>query len=183
MKEAIKQYFPIILATIGVFFAIVVYFIGILGTERGIFTDVGSGFEDVSSTEITNNTIVQWEEMDENLPAVKYVGAVRKVGEAVRIQELFQFEYESGEIISGTNQEKFTIYLSDIEDASGNSVCEKLSSSDIEALEEIPVAFVLDKEQDILYFHKSGTFKVFIKVYYAGGDDILYEFMIPVEAG
>ena len=52
---------------------------------------------------------------------------------------------------------------------------------DIDIMEEIPAAFVYDKENDLLYIYGSGTYTVEVKVYGASGATQTYEFNLPVE--
>ena len=183
MKMAVKQLFPILLVGLGIFFAASVYFDGLLGTENGIYTDAGMIMEKNTETDFIGEVLSDNAELQIEIPSIKYIGGTRKVGESVNFKEMFQFIYQDGNMVQGTDTTYVTIYLSDVEDASGNSVCEKLSTEEIEAMEEISTAFVVDKEQDILYFHKSGSFKVLLKVYYSANIYMEYEFFIPVEVG
>lgn len=183
MKTPIKHLFPIVMAAMGLFFAAVVLFKGLLGTDKGIYTDIGTGLTEATEMELINSVSDRNQESEIEIPAIKYIGGARTVGEEINFKKLFQFTYEDGMVISGTDEAYITMYLNDIKDASGNSVCEKFSTADIDAMEEIPSAFILDQEQNILYFHKSGIFKVLIKVYYDATTDVLYEFTMPVEVG
>lgn len=99
------------------------------------------------------------------------------------IIDMFEVEYEDGTRIPLSEDDNTSIYLVDVRDSANNILVEKLTTEDIEVLEEIPAAFVYDKEQHILYFHQSGTFQVFIRVYTGSSQGVLYEFTIPVEVG
>lgn len=178
MKIPIKYLFPILMAAIGIFFAVMLFF----GTEHGIYTDIGNGL-----TGMAGNTTVSRVNRDISgnieIPSTKYVGGVRHTGDVVSVQELFQFIYKDGTVVFGTDGSRVTIYLKDIKDDSGKSMCSRMKTNEIEAEEEISAAFTFDTEQDILYIHKSGIYQMLVKVYFDAHTSILYEFSIPVEVG
>lgn len=183
MKTPIKNLFPILLAGLGIIFASMVYFVGLKGTEHGIFTDAGSALAETTEQEITSGVLAENPVSETEIPAVKYTGGVRTVGEAVDFRELFQFTYTDGKVVSGTDETYVVMYLKGIADTTGKSVCSFLETEDIEAMEEISSPFVFDQEENILYFQKSGIFKMLIKVYYDANTYVEYEFSIPIEVG
>ena len=115
------------------------------------------------------------------IPQIHYIGDTRTVGDMVEITELFEIEYEDGTVVLAKEDEKGSITLSDIKDTSDNTALTKLATEDVDALEDIPTAFVYDKEQHILYCHRSGVYKVYVKYYSGSANGVLYEFMLPVE--
>lgn len=181
MKMPIKNFFPILIAALGLFFAVFVYFTGILGSGHGIYTDIGSVMTESTEEDVTSDVLNPESAANVEVPAIKYIGKARTVGEAIDFRELFQFTYQSGQTVNGTDESHVTMYLLDIKDRAGNSVCEKLSAEDIEAMEEITSPFLYDQESKTLYFHKSGSYTVTIKVYYDGNTYVEYEFVMPVE--
>lgn len=94
-----------------------------------------------------------------------------------------QFTYKDEQVASGTDESHVIIYLKDIKDTAGNSMCRQMKTKEIEAEEEISTAFTFDMEQDTLYIHKSGIYQMLIKVYFDAHTSIFYEFLLPVEAG
>mgnify|MGYP003301527749 FL=1 len=58
-----------------------------------------------------------------------------------------------------------------------------MSTDDLANMEELPSAFVYDKELDMLYVFGSGTYTVSVKIYFDVGGMETYEFKLPVELG
>jgi len=180
MKIVIKKYFPVIIAALGVFFAITVYFFGLQGTENGIFAEIGTVLTGASEEKIVSDIIKDDSFVSIEVPDIKYCGGTIEIGDVAGIKELFQFTYADGSIVNGKDTE-YVIYLLDVEDTSGKSVMEIFTPEDIEAMEEITSPFIYDEENDLLHFHKSGSFKVLLRVYYDANTYMEYEFYIPVE--
>lgn len=183
MKGVIRDIFLVILAAIGLLFLVMVYFVGLEG-EGGIFTTLGSS---VGNTTAETNIVDMADQIEivntMEIPTVHYIGGTRKVGDVTALKALFKAEYEDGTIVKLSEATNLKVVLKDVRDKEDNLVVIKLSTEDIEALEDIPTAFVYDKEQDILYFHKSGIFTVYIRLYSETGSGVLYQFSIPVEVG
>lgn len=74
------------------------------------------------------------------------------------------------------------IRLKDILDKDGNSRLLFLDSKSIEAMDEIPSAFIYDKANDILHIYDRGIYQMNLTVYVQGGA-FDYELFIPVEEG
>lgn len=74
------------------------------------------------------------------------------------------------------------IRLTDILDKDGNSRLLFLDSKSIEAMDEIPSAFIYEKEHDILHIYDRGIYQMKLTVYVQGGA-FDYELFIPVEEG
>lgn len=182
MKKTLKEYFSVIIAVVGVFFAVAVYF-GTGGMENGLFADTGEALAGSDDRQILSNVPEGAVPTDMDIPLVKYAGGAWTVGTSADFRELFRFIFEDGRSISGKDAENYTMYFKDVTDMSGNSVCEKLQTKDIESMEEIPSAFVFDKETKHLYFHKSGKFMMYVRVYYSADTYVDYEFAVPVEVG
>ncbi len=182
MKSVVKRYFPVIIAALGVFFAVSVYFIGFRGTENGLFTDIGAVLNGSSEDIVITDTIEDVSFMSVEVPEIKYIGGSQTVGDTAFIREQFQFTYQDGTSING-NETEYVIYLLDVEDKSGKSVMETYAPEDIEEMEYISSPFIYDEVNDVLYFYKSGVFMVHIRVYYDANTYVEYEFSVPVEVG
>lgn len=181
MKNLINENFLIILAAIGLIFLVTVYFVG-LGNEGGIFTSLGSGVESTTQESYITDIAPELEgAVTTEIPTIHYSGGARTVGDVIELKNLFDVEYEDGTTVKLSEATNLKVVLKDVRDKEDNLVVTKLSTEDIEALEEIPTAFIFDKEQNLLYFHKSGIFTVYIKIYSGTGNGILYQFSIPVE--
>lgn len=114
-------------------------------------------------------------------PVIKYNQGTHTVGSSTRFKAMFTVVTQNG-TKNGTVEDDFSLYLSDVRNPADLSVVEFLTTGQIDALEEIPAAFLYDKEQDILHFHQSGIYTVMVNVYGADGSMAQYEFSIPVEA-
>lgn len=182
MKKIIRDIVLMILAVIGVLFAVVVIFGN--RNEKSMFESIGDGMGTVSQKAYTSDIATELEENKYvEIPTIHYIGGSRTVGDEVYLADMFEIEYADGTIVPASSDDKTAIYLVDIRDSLNNIIIENLTTEQIESLEEIPAAFVFDKEQSILYFHKSGVFTVYIKVYTESQSGVLCEFMIPVEVG
>lgn len=180
MKNIVKILFAFVITGIAVIFAIGYMFDGSIAGGNGLFQGIGNILS-VSTSNRTNTL----PELQENMtikaaPEVVYIGAARQVGESVQFKSMFTVKTENGEK-NGTVEDDFAIYLSDIRSRADVSVIEFLTTEQIEALEEIPSAFIYDEETDTLYCFKSGVYTVYIKVYGSNGTQEEYEFLLPVE--
>ena len=118
---------------------------------------------------------------DAYIPIVSYDGGSLQQGEAIVFKSLFSVEQEDGRIVNGGIEDGFALYLTDIKSSAGKSVLEKMSTDDLSNMEEIPSAFVYDKELDMLYVFGSGDFTVMLKIYSDKGGMETYEFQLPIE--
>lgn len=183
MKEVLKENIFVILEVIGLIFLMIVYFVG-LNQEGDIFASLGSGVGPIMQESYIVDLSSDIEDtVARDIPTLYYNGGTRSVGESVYLKELFDVLYEDGTIVPLNEVDTLEITLKDIRDTENNLVLEKLSTEDIEALEEIPAAFIYDNEQFLLYLHKSGVFTVYINIYSGTGNGALYQFSIPVEVG
>lgn len=111
----------------------------------------------------------------------KYSGGARKSGEAVLLSDMLEIQNADGSTTRLTDAEGITVSLSDVKDTYQNSVLTKLGTQETEDLEEIPTAFVYDREQSLLYFYKSGVYDVYVTIYKDDRNGIRYVFSVPVE--
>lgn len=184
-KTILKQIILLLIVFSCVIFALYIYYSASINGKEGLFKGTGAYVEAIMDTEMENDNDIECTEDTEeenDVPLLNYMYGTQTVGTSVKFKSLFTVTTKNGEK-PGDVEDDFTLYLSDITDVSDNSVVEVLSTEMIENLEEIPAAFIYDKEQDILYFHKSGAFKVYVNVYNEKGYKTAYEFMIPVEVG
>lgn len=184
MKQTLKNCILLAFTALLVVFCIGYLLSGPVGTESGILAGIGSMFENVQEKEIISESDKVLEKvMSVDFPTVKYVGGARTVGDEIPFRELLQVCLSGGTFQSGQEENGFYLYFDDIRNEIGNSVVTYLKTEDVEALEEIPSPFIFDKEREILYFHKSGVFTMYIKVYMDNGSNTLYEVTLPVETG
>lgn len=182
MKEIIKNYVVIVLEACFVMFCIGYIWIGTVGEGKGLADGIGTMLEDVEMQNVKSEGHLVLKEMIESeRPVVRYVGGTKRVGEFVKFKELVEVCLPGKSFESGIEEKGFYIYLEDIQDKNGNSVVIFLKSEEIEALEEIPAGFILDKEKDMLYFHKSGVFVMYLMIYTENEIGTAYECMIPIE--
>lgn len=183
LKEILKQLFLIIITAACVCFVLYVLFSGNIAGETGIFKGVGNIYSSMlSEDEIRSDGISYIENLGEQTaPKLEYISGAQTAGRNVIFKSLFLVTLDDGVPKSGTEEDGFAIYLKDICDTSGNSVVSFFKTDEIEGMDEVSSSFIYDTEQDILYFHKSGTFTVSVKVYGSNGAEALYEFTIPVE--
>ena len=174
MKELIKHYIVAVSLALFTIFCI-----------RYLITDsvngIGSIFENVNTKQQKSNSHLLLKEITEETPNVKYIGGTKQVGDVVIFKELFEVGISGGNYQSGIKEEGFSLYFEDIQNQYGDSMVTYLNTEEIEVLEEIPSAFIFDIEQQQLYFYKSGTFLMYIKVYTENGSSTIYSFTIPVE--
>lgn len=182
MKQTLKNGMILAFTALLVIFCIGYLIAGPIGEESGLLAGIGSMFENVQEKENISESYQMLDSvMDAEPPTVKYVGGVKNVGDAVPFKEMLQVCLSGDVFHSGTEETGFYIYFNDIKNEMGNSVVICLETEDVEALEEIPSPFIFDTEQEVLHFHKSGVFTMYVKIYIDNGNSTLYEFTIPVE--
>lgn len=162
LKEILKQLFLIIITAACVCFVLYVLFSGNIAGETGIFKGVGNIYSSMlSEDEIRSDGISYIENLGEQTaPKLEYISGAQTAGRNVIFKSLFLVTLDDGVPKSGTEEDGFAIYLKDICDTSGNSVVSFFKTDEIEGMDEVSSSFIYDTEQDILYFHKSGTFTV-----------------------
>ena len=180
MKEIIKNYFALAISALFFIFCMNYIFSSALGDE--LRTQIGSIFRNIEKEDIKSQSHLLLEEMlTATAPKVKYVGGTKNVGDVVAFKELIEVCLIEDFYQLGIEEDGFYIYFQDIFDKSGYSVVTYLNEDEIDALEEIPTAFIFDKERQSLFFYKSGIFVMSIKIYTDDGISSTYEFSIPVE--
>ena len=181
MKIAIKEIALVILALIGAVFFIQTIFGKSDEGNLSVFDGVTGIIEQINSTEPKNESVdyLQSQGMVTE-PGVKYIFGSASAGTEVSFKEMFEVKI-GAQSFQGNEENGFAIYLMDIRDLAGNSRLVSLDSESIDASDEIESDFVYDKDEDILFIHNSGCYKVFIKVYTDAGSVTTYEFFLPVE--
>lgn len=183
MKRTIKELFPLVLAAFACLFALMVLFTGWSG--NGIFGDIGAGFSGMQAGDAVPEFGTGADGLMEsgNIPSLKYSGGTRETGSCIRLEDLFQVIYPDGTVAEAASDSQMVIYFVDAEDSSGNSTAVCLTTQEIADMEEITSPLIFDQEQELLYCHKSGIYKMYVRMYYGNYDGILMEFSMPVEAG
>lgn len=183
MKNVFVQIFIMVFTIIFVLFGINYLYHGKIGNGEGFFEGIGSVMSGTTETPIVSDGINALEDAAYGTPpAVQYVGGAREVGEVVNFKELFEISMDGTSFTAATNENGFAFYFYDVTDLGGTSVVEKLTTEQIEALEEIPAAFIYDTQLSELHFHQNGTYSILVRVYTESGAQYLYECVIPVEA-
>lgn len=180
MKKVIKNYFAVAISALFAIFCMNYIFSSAMGDE--LRTQIGSIFRNIEKEDIKSQSHLLLEEMlTATAPKVKYVGGTKNVGDVVAFKELIEVCLIEDFYQLGIEEDGFYIYFQDIFDKSGYSVVTYLNEDEIDALEEIPTAFIFDKERQSLFFYKSGIFVMSIKIYTDDGISSTYEFSVPVE--
>ena len=165
MKEPIKHYFPLIMTALCLLYAISILFQSI--------TEIGEIFENFSQKDNKSHVASTLAtQLEAEFPTPLYVGNSLTVGKGYLFEALFELDFSNA-----------TLYLVDVKSANENSILTKLSPSDIESLEQLPSTAIYDTEQHLLYFHNSGIYTLFIRMYYNHRPGILFECQVPVEVG
>ncbi len=182
IKDIIRQFYPLLIMCACVSFVVYVFFSANYNGGDGVFENTGNIYapmiEDDELKQDGLNYIV--EEVNAYVPEIQYNSGAKQIGDCIAFKELFLVKKEDGSFVNGSLEDDFALYLTDITQ-SGNSVLERMTSEEIDVMEEIPAAFVYDKENDLLYIYGSGTYTVEVKVYGASGATQTYEFNLPVE--
>ncbi len=182
MKEIIKNYVILVLEAFFVVFCVGYIWTGQIGAGKGLAGGIGDVLEDVEKQDLRSEThLLLNDVVNAKIPVVKYVGGTKQVGEFVAFKEMVEVCLFGESFTNGAEEKGFYIYFGDIQDEKGNSVVVSLKTEEIEALEEIPAAFIFDREKGILYFHKSGIFMMHLMIYTEDEIGTDYECMLPVE--
>ncbi|MBQ2706291.1 MAG: hypothetical protein IJF60_05680 [Agathobacter sp.] len=183
MKDMIKQFYSLLILVACVIFVISVFFVSPMLGGKGTFGGMGAIFGPMLDTpEIKTEGLESIDKTESNYsPVIKYNSGAHEVGTYAIFKELLLVQKKDGSFVSGSIKDEFTLYLIDIKNQYGESVLVKLSHEDVENLEEIPAAFVYDKDTDTLYFYSSGVYTVQFKIYNQSGGQKSFEFSIPVE--
>jgi len=177
LKKPIKYVFAILIIVPFVLFAVHFLYGKNESGNYQVFDVIGNILESADISDITDIEIT----IDHSrAPIIEYCEGAHQVNSMTEFKGMFTVTTENG-TKNGKLEDDFALYLSDIRSASNLSVMEVLTTEQIEALEEIPAAFIYDQEKDILYFHQSGVFTVLLNVYGADGNMAQYEFLLPVE--
>lgn len=181
MKKAMKILFELLLMGIVVVFAIEYIFNGSIAGGNGIFQGIGNILDTTATNETTTLPTMNSSVSTKTPPIMKYQSSSHEVDSSIVFKSLFTVITENGEK-NGVVEDDFAIYLSDIRSEAEISVVEFLTTEQIEALKEIPAAFIYDTQTDILYCYQSGVYKVLVKIYGNNGTQAEYEFSLPIEA-
>lgn len=184
IKSIVKQFYPILIMMLCVFFAIYTLFSANLNNGRGVFEAGGNLYAPMLGTDALKNDDFSYigDSSIEDIPVIIYASGVQKVGTNIIFKDLLNVIKTDGTIVNGTTEDGFALYLLDIQTQEGKSVLQTLSTTDIENLEEISSAFIYDKATDRLYLYSSGVYTVYVKIYGESGGQETYEFQLPVEA-
>lgn len=183
IKVVIKTHFELLIMTGCVLLVIGILFLSKTEFGMGIFGKTGTTFSPlVKDDELVNGGTDHLDGIvKEYIPSIQYNKGALKMGDCVEFKRLLTVVLEDGTITSGSTEYGFAIYLTDIRTNAGNSVLEKMSTDELANMEEIPSAFVYDKDLDMLYIFGSGTYTVLVKIYTDAGAMETYEFQLPVE--
>ena len=165
MKEVIKHYFPLVLTALCAIFAVYTL-LHSLDELNKIFAQ---------TTQQNNKTLVAESlasRIVDTLPTPAYIGGSLSVGEGYDFDSLFLIDSKSDT----------ALYLIDVKSSNKESVLTKLTSTNINALSQVPSAALYDTEKHRLYFYNSGIYTLLIRFYYNHQPGVLYECEIPVEA-
>lgn len=181
MKTVIKQYFPWILTVLCAVFAIHIFFHGFANENHTIFDEIGKLFSNTNQKDNQSNIAQQIEAQPQApLPSIKYDGNTLTVGELYEFESLFTLSFPDGTMESAALSNT-ALYLVEVKNSAGNSVLTKLSASAIENLEELPSAAIYNEEEQLLSFHTSGIYTLYLRMFYQYEDGVLYQCNIPVE--
>lgn len=181
MKKVISTLFALLLMGSVVIFSIAYIFNGAIAGGTGIFQGIGNILDTTATDKTTTLPTMNSSASTKTPPIIKYESSSHEVDSSIVFKSLFTVITENGEK-NGVVEDDFVIYLSDIRSTADASVVEFLTTEQIEALKEIPVAFIYDIQTDTLYCHQSGVYKVLVKIYGNNGTQAEYEFSLPIEA-
>ena len=183
LKSIIRQFYHVSLLLLCLIFVIYVFFQDGIEGQRDIFTAVARIFDSMLEEEtIQCNGLSYIEnEVSDEVPEIRYVSGAQQAGTNLIFKSLLSVKKANGEIVNGTVEDDFAIYLLDIKTLGGESVLETLPTAEIENLGEIPAPFIYDKGTDRLYIYSGGVYLVQVKLYGSSGGQEVYEFHLPVE--
>lgn len=180
MNESLKHFFPLILTILCTLFGITILFKGF--HTYGLFYDIGSSFSSMEQNSSSTTIADQLDSLENNaIPSLVYIGNTLTIGDANSLSDLFVLKTVTEELSSFQNLSNAALYLVDIKSPRGFSILTKLSSTEINELEELPSAAIYDRDNSLLYFHQSGIYTLYLRLYYNHQPGILYECRIPVE--
>lgn len=182
MKTSIKQFFPLALTVLCMVTGIMILFHGFQTHAHGIYFDIGTTFSEITQnthTSLIAEELIQSEK--EDLPTLIYVGGSLSIGEAYALPNLFLLQNAAGTISTLDTLNNTALYLIDIKGETQNSVLTILSTFDLEQLEELPSKAIYDPETQFLYFHQSGIYTLYVRLYFDSRPGVLYQCKIPVE--
>ena len=166
IRDILRPFYSLIIIASCLCFVMSVLFIEFPHCKELFFIILDNGELKMEGLDYIKDT--QYEE-----PVPHYIAGAQKMGTSIHFKDMF----------SMNNAENYAMYLMDIRGASGNSVLEKMTTDEMVNLQEIPAAFIYDTNEDILYFHGSGVYTVYVKVYDKNGIQTIFEFKLPVERG
>ena len=183
IKVMIKTVFELLIMAGCVLLVFGVFFFAETDYGIGIWGKTGTTFAPLIGNDLLANEGAGHLEghADGYIPELSYSQGSLRVGDEVKFKQLLSAKLENGIMVNGAIESGFAIYLQDIQTKNRNSVLEKMSTDELENMEEIPSAFVYDKEMDMLYVFASGTYTVMVKIYSEDGAMKNYEFQLPVE--
>lgn len=180
MKESLKHFFPLILTILCTLFGITILFKGF--HTYGVFFDIGSPFSRLEQNHPSTTIANQLDSLENDaIPSLVYIGNALTIGNANSLSDLFVLKTVTGELSSFQNLSNAALYLVDIKSAKGFSILTRLSSAEINELEELPSVAIYDRDKSLLYFHQSGIYTLYLRLYYNQQPGVLFECRIPVE--
>lgn len=184
IKDIIKQFYPLLIMFSCLFFVIYIFFSAGEDSAAGVFENAGAAYHSMLEDDDLKNEGLSYigDASDGYVPLIKYHSKAKEVGDCVNFKSLFLVQKKDGSFVNGALEDDFAIYLLDIKNEAGNSVLMRMSSEELEGLEEIPAAFIYDEEQAFLHMFESGNYIVYLKIYGHSGGFQMYEFKLPVEA-
>ena len=184
IKDIVKQFYTLLIMIGCITFVLWIFFSAEIFGGEGVLEGGGKIYEPMLQTDELTNTGFETVAGAQSgyIPVAKYVGSAQSVGSKATFKTLLSVKKENGSFVSGSTEDEFSIYLIDIQTESGNSVLAYLTADEIANMDEVPAAFIYDRENDELHFHGSGTFVVYVKIYGKSGGQTTYEFKLPVEA-
>ena len=182
MKNVLKYYFPLLLTVLCVFFILQILFWNISEPSANMFTSIGERLGNIKQTD--NTTMVAKKEgakPQTPLPSITYSGGTLTSGTAVSFPKLFTLTYADGSTASPAASTTAAVYLSDIRNTEQTPVLTRLSSKEIQTLEELPSAVVYDTDRQLLYFYQNGIYSLSLQFFVDGEDGVYFACQIPVE--
>ena len=183
MKDIAKTFYQMLIMLACVVFVIGVFFCVFVYEKNNVFEGVGILYKPMLKEEVVSDGISYMNAyVSKFVPTIKYDGGVQLQGSFIPLKRQFEVLKEDGSVVRGDIEDEFSIYLLDIKNQRGDSVLAQMTTEEIADIEEIPTAFIYEKEQDRLYCFETGIYIVTIKVYGANGSQDIYEFQFPVES-
>ena len=185
IKEIVKTLFSLLVMVGCLIFAINVFFFSEIEYGMGIFGTAGAIFSPLAEDDLLANEGINHMNgiVSEYIPVIRYNAYAKCVGDCVKFKDLLSVTLENGNSVSGSSENGFAIYLKDIRTKDGNSAVKIMSASEIAQTQiaNYSLPFIYDKENDLLYIFKSGTYDVKVRIYADSGGQQTYEFQLPIE--